>query len=594
MSTKLPKVWAADLIAVINPAGEAPESLVAGNELWSPADGAVRLAGAANEVLNFQLVVEKSAGRVSAIEFVDAGDVEASLFQAITVPVGRSGFFDDPLVPLLAGECGDTIAANLRKSPKQAAQPLAADGTEPPPITLDRRRQVFVVELYIPRGAQAGPRAIGLRIKAGGREFPLTIQLNVWNFQLIDDSGCTADINNYDMAAAGGFPRAEADFDYYLSLERAYMRMCREHRALFHALPYAHSGRIVKNFAPALSGRGRTRAISDWSVYDKHWGSYLDGSAFAGCRGRDWPVEYLYTPVNCNWPALFEKFGTPGYWFEYQTCIRQMAAHFAERGWTKTKFEVFFNHKARWKYFPWDMDEIEFDRDNEATINYASKALEATRDFPQVQVVNRIDSSWIFAKSARTRIGDVVGLWVVNGGSHGRAPDEVALLRGKGQKVWFYGGAGRIAASNRMDNLRWPWMAWGRETDGFCWWLGTGWGTWNSVGAGGDHCLYSGAAFGVEGPLASIRLKVLHRGMQDHAYLTMVARKSGSRAAADAILARTLGPAGREDWYQRGEADEAGGADIITRSKTTKTWNTAPPSAWNAARAELAQAIAGA
>jgi len=237
------------------------------------------------------------------------------------------------------------------------------------------------------------------------------------------------------------------------------------------------------------------------------------------------------------------------------------------------------------------MDEIRFDRDNAATALFARMATEAVKGHPGAKFVNRIDSSWIFGESARGELGDLIQLWVVNRGSQSEAPDESALLRKKGQAIWPYGGAGPIAAPNRLDCLRWPWLAWGREVDGFTWWYALGWGSWESVGRGGDHCMYPGERFGLAGPLASLRLKVLRRGMQDHAYLTLLGAKTGSRAAADEIVGRTVGAKSREDWYQRGEAAEAGGADIQSTSRTVKPWNTAPRSGWLAARAELARAI---
>jgi hypothetical protein len=79
--------------------------------------------------------------------------------------------------------------------------------------------------------------------------------------------------------------------------------------------------------------------------------------------------------------------------------------------------------------------------------------------------------------------------------------------------------------------------------------------------------------------------------MQAHAYLALLAAKTGSRRAADEAVGRTIGAKSREDWYQRGEGLEAGGADIQTTTRTEKLWNTAPRAAWNAARAELARAI---
>ena len=546
--------------------------MAAGSDLWAADSATVRLAGAANEVLAFQLVVERRAGAVRSIR-VEGDRIEASLSQNVAVPVNDK-LFDDALVPLTLGDCGLDVAAAVRQSPKLA----------------DRKRTTFTVELYIPKGTPAGGRKLALLVNTGGREQQINVELTVYGFELPDEATCNADINNYSRSAASGYDVADDDFDGYLALERAHFQMARQHRALFHLLPYGQSGRQEKDFAPPLTGRGRNRHVADWAAFDKHWGPYLDGSAFAGCRGGARPVEYLYTPVNSNWPAYFENFGTEGYWFEYQQVIREMTAHFAERGWTKTKLEVFFNHKTRWKYYPWDMDEIRFERDNYATIDYGRKALEAAREFPAVQIVNRIDSSWVFGKSAYTEMQDLIGLWVVNRGSHSEAPDAVANLRSRGQKVWFYGGAGPIAAADRVENLRWPWIAWGRETDGFCWWNGLGWGGWDNVGPGTNHCLYPGKRFGVNGPLASLRLKVLLRGMQDHAYLTLLTKKAG-RPAVDAIVGRTVGAASREDWYQRHEKVEAGGADIITTSATAKPWNTAKGDAFAAARRLVAEAI---
>lgn len=580
MPAATPMVWAADLIVPVDPRGSQTDATAEGaafarsNEIWNADDSTVQLTGASNEVLTFQLVVEKRAGRIESIS-ADTGDVECALFQHIAVPVG-DGIYDDALVPVIGN--GTEIAMVSRRAPNFTG----------------RKRQTFTVELYVPKGTPAGQRQLSLTVQAGGETYPLTISLTVHGFELPDKPSITADINNYSTSPAQGFfdPDGIDDYDRYLRVMNGYFRMAREHRAHYHLLPYAQSGRMAHPlYAPVLSGRGRDRHVADWSGFDRTWGPLLDGSVFEGVHGYDGPIEYLYLPVNANWPAYFEKYGRPGYWHEYRQVLGEIADHLAERGWTQTKFEVFFNHKTRWKYFPWDMDEIRFERDNQATIDFARAALEATAHQSGIQVINRIDSSWIFPKSARCEIGDIVQLWVVNRGSHSEAPDEVELLRSKGQEVWFYGGAGMIAATDRLDSLRWPWIAWGRQTDGFCWWNGTHGDNWDKVGPGTGHCFYPGARFGVDGPLASIRLKVLHRGMQDHAYLTLLDQKTGSRAASDECIAATVGCKDREDWYQREEAAEVSGADIQVSSKTTKPWNTATRDKWNNARAAVARAI---
>jgi hypothetical protein len=584
MSRTIPSVWCADLLVPVDPCSAGAEVTREGesyplkNELWDAATGAVSLAAAANEVVTFQLVVEGRPDRIESVRFANLKPVEAEVYQHVAVPIeGR--WYDDALVPVDLRDAG----ASVRDT---TARALRVPG---------RKRQTFTVELFVPKGVKAGEREIDIRIRLKGGEERVRVRLTVHAFELGDRPACTADINNYSRSFGQGFEGANDDMDLYLRLERAYFREARKHRAVVHVLSYSQSGHQEPGFAPVLDGRGRHRHVADWRPFDRHWGAYLDGSAYRGMRGApDWPAEYLYTPVNCNWPAYFENFGKAGFEVEFRNVLGAMAAHFHQKKWGKTKFEVFFNHKARWKYYPWDMDEIRFDRDNDATLYFGRLTNDVAKPYPKVRMINRIDSSWIFDKSAQSEMADVIQLWVVNRGCHSHAPDEVERLRRKGQEVWFYGGAGSFQAANRLDNLHWPWIAWGRQTDGFCWWNGVGWGSWEQPGGGGNYCFYPGARFGIEGPLASIRLKVLHRGMQDHAYLTLLTEKTGSRRAADRVIAKTIGSRGREDWYQRREGREVSGADIQTSSATAKAWNQAPIQAWTAARAELAKAIEGA
>ncbi|MCG3181267.1 MAG: hypothetical protein BIFFINMI_03646 [Phycisphaerae bacterium] len=579
MANRKPAIWCADLVVPVSPTEPQAQATAEGdgpaaaNEIWDGAAATVRLAGAANEVLAFQLVVEKRAGRVESID-LDAAGLVGGLFLNVPVAQGER-VCDDVLVPLAFGPVDDAVAAITRKAPRFTG----------------RGRWTFTVELYIPPGTPAGGRDLALTVRAGGAAHRVNVALKVYAFELPAAATCTADLNNYSVVPGAGVEEQDLDYAASIKLTEAYFRLARDHRALFHLLPYSQAGRITGRYAPLLAGRGRDRRVVDFEPFDTFWGGLLDGSAFAGSRGGEHPIEYLYLPVNGNWPATFEKYPSPGYWHEYRQVISQIARHLSERGWRGTKFEVFFNHKARWKFFPWDMDEIRFDRDNYATADYGRAALEAAAVAPDAQIINRIDSSWIFDRTAFEPWAKDIGLWVVNRGSHSEAPDASAHVRKLGGAVWFYGGAGPIAAADRLDNLRWSWIAWGREADGFCWWNGIGFGSWEKVGPGTGHCIYPGQRFGIDGPLPSIRLKVLHRGQQDHAYLTVLTQRTGSRASADAILGQTIGASGREDWYQRGEGVEAGGADILAGSSTGKAWNTAGREVWANARARLAEAI---
>jgi len=606
MAERTPSVWCADLLVNVDPCAVGTDCTVqedgyaSGNEIWDAKTSGIRLAGAANETVMFQMVVEEGAGELQGMSLPDVDGVELSLGANIPVPIkpiltdrdrrseikSASGaqmrksmkgtLLDDPIVPVDLADCADSIAGIVKMAPKVPG----------------RHRSTYTVELHIPKGFPAGQKsgAIVVTLKGQEQRFPLSLQ--VYDFELPDRATCMADINNYSrvMAFPGGVD-ADTDCDEYIAVMNQYFRLAREHRAMFHLLPYSHSGAIARGYAPILEGRGKKRRITDWTSFDRHWSALLDGTAYKGCRFGEYPVEYLYMPTNLNWPAYFENYGREGYDLEFRNIHREMARHFSEKGWTHTRMEVFFNHKVRRKFYPWDMDEIYYERDNEATIKFAKMALEAVADYPNVKFINRIDSSWIFGDSARSEIGDLVQLWVVNRNSIAPRPDEVALLRNKGQEVWFYGGPGGLPAPDRLDSLRWPWLAWGRDTDGFCWWNGEGFGSWDQVDRGANHCLYPGDRFGIQGAVPSLRMKVLLRAMQEHAYLTLLTERTGSRQAGEKIIADTIGCRGREDWFERKRVAEGSGADIQTTSRTTKPWNTASRSAYATAARAAARAI---
>jgi hypothetical protein len=97
---------------------------------------------------------------------------------------------------------------------------------------------------------------------------------------------------------------------------------------------------------------------------------------------------------------------------------------------------------------------------------------------------------------------------------------------------------------------------------------------------------------GIDGALASVRMKAMRRGMQDHAYLTELTKRTGSREAGDGIIAEHLGNTrGREDWWQRDEYPGGSGSDTRARKMSPRPWHSAPRSKWVSARRAVAEAI---
>ena len=92
-------------------------------------------------------------------------------------------------------------------------------------------------------------------------------------------------------------------------------------------------------------------------------GPLFDGTAFSASRRGPRPIPFVYLPINPEWPASYEFWGERGYEAEFVNVLSEMEHHFREKGWTHTNFEVFFNHKKRYKGFPWDGDEVRFQKE---------------------------------------------------------------------------------------------------------------------------------------------------------------------------------------------------------------------------------------
>jgi hypothetical protein len=112
----------------------------------------------------------------------------------------------------------------------------------------------------------------------------------------------------------------------------------------------------------------------------------------------------------------------------------------------------------------------------------------------------------------------------------------------------------------------------------------TGWNYTNGDGVllyPGTDRVYSDSSYGVDGPIASLRLKHWRRGVQDHDYLTMA--RAVNPVATDAIVSRIVPEV---EW-------EVGCSDPTdpTWKRCDISWSTSPD-VWELARRELATIIA--
>lgn len=355
---------------------------------------------------------------------------------------------------------------------------------------------------------------------------------------------------------------------------------------------YGHGGKVGPEFAPRLEGSGKTKHVADWSVYDRHYGPLFDGSAFKDTERGARPIPFVYLPVNPEWPASFLWWGEAGYEREFVNVVGEMERHFREKGWTSTRFEVFFNQKKRYKGFPWDGDETRFARDYDYFKEYARLMKLAVPADSPVQFVMRTDASWTMERQFKELAG-IIRFWVVGGGMTSWYREAVRKVKRRGDIVWVYGGTPPVtqtAATIAADVVR-PWM---QEVDGFVHWqtVAAGEDPWFKFGGGGETLVYPGDRFGIAGPVPSIRLKIQRNVAEDLA-LAEALGKQGNRDEIRREVARRFVGAKPEDWWQArpalADTDslEWTNTDIDEATVNGKVSGPVEPEAWARVRAYL-------
>ncbi len=255
----------------------------------------------------------------------------------------------------------------------------------------------------------------------------------------------------------------------------------------------------------------------------------------------------MYLPINPEWPASFLAWGEPGYEREFVNVVSEMEQHFREKGWTSTRFEMFFNHKKRYKGFPWDGDETRFVRDYSYFKEYARLLREAVPADSPVKFVFRADVSWTMERQFKDLAG-IINFWVCGGTELGWFDGAAKELKDRGDIVWIYGGSPVVTepiSHVTIDVLR-PWL-W--DIDGFVRWQTTqaGKDPWFQFEGGGEAMVYPGDRFGFEGPIPSIRLKVQRNAVQDLTLLNTF-RSARSIESLHSGAARRFNDTSPADW----------------------------------------------
>lgn len=558
------------------------------NWIFSRERKEVSLAGAANEVLGFQILIESDRplrGVTVAVSDLKGpaplpAEGNVRLFKEWYVEVKRPSGGDTGFDCLRPGWYPDALIPLDRPVKPEFAMPF--DLPDRANAVPGQTVQGIWADLYIPRGQAAGTYEGSIRVAAldGDRpvEEALALRLEVFAFALPDEGRLGISLNDYGSIS----PR----------------RMSREKLRAFYQMAHAHGCVLdVLYNAPRASGTGDDLEL-DWTDYDAAFGPLFDGSAFTpacGYRGpgEGVPIPRFYLPFESSsghaWPRPPGEMFTEPYERAVKKALRAFEDHFLEKGWTRTKLMVFYNR----------YDESGRVRE----ISYFARLLREAGLREPGRFLYRVDGG---PPEVVRAVGlDRVGIWCVNGNVRYTHPEEQREIVRHGGQIWVYSSnsarepcIGAPYIDTEALALRtWGWIPWKyRDTvTTMC-----EWGTfyhgegrrWRdpalSAALGGRQVLngdalliYPGEFVGLPEPVPCIRLKALRRGAQDHEYLRLLARKSGDPGVADRIADGVL-------FRAMHEALKPGQDSGKPRERDSRSHD---PAAWDAARRRLAEQI---
>jgi len=414
------------------------------NLIWDGASRRITLKAARNETVAFQIVVERTGGKLQNVA-VTLGELsgpncakipmdDVDLFREWYVHVKkptkgsytlRTGWYPDGLLPCLRWT--GALYPHTYVMPFDLPDPLNNVGDE-------QKNQAVWVDIYIPRSVQSAPPGeytAPITVSSDQGQLQLTLELHLWDFALPEESHLKPNIHT------------DTEINTFSEeMELQYYQLIRRHRLSMYPLGYA----------PALKISG-TNVEIDWSKYDARLAKYLDGSAFTskyGYHGPGYgvPIEFLVLPFDAYptnlykqargiqlsgkefkfyapWPMTMPRQGpTPEYRKIWKNTFQAFQTHFDQHpDWNKTRLLVYFL----------SLDEAYDDVARERMFYFGELLKEARA--PRLEY--RVDG-W-YPKATMERLAKVLNVVILGLGTWD--PAMVADIRGQGVDPWFFTGA---------------------------------------------------------------------------------------------------------------------------------------------------------
>ena len=487
------------------------------------------IAGAKGEYESFQVVVTARGGNLrkgnasaTPLRSANGKEIPAScvtLYREVFVPLRHSvprateapGLVPDPLVPFVNPYTGEPVPEPSWGDKGRVGPRFGASGFE---VWQDQQQPLYV-DVYIPEDVAPGIYSGAIQISAEDTSAELPVTVEVWDFAL--PKGPTHENHFGGFWPVASYLGLEAGSDAFATIEARYAEMMAAHR-INPPLPQrlhpqiSDDGTVV--FAPEAdaaitefvnrlhvtnidiprapfgdhTGENREKAIR----FYRSWYAYLESKGWA-------ERSYLYMLDEPNDPAAYDE-------------VRRLGAvvHEAEPRLRRLVVEQPYTQDPAWGTLDEGID--------------IWCPLFGFIDEPSVErVIAQGDDVWSYTALVQT------------------APPYHPAYETVKNDVPPFWELDFPFASYRIA----PWLNRRYHVTGLLYWSAVHWSNpdrnpWDDPGFrirwnGEGYLFYPGNEAGIDGPVASIRLKNLRDGMEDYEYFAILDAR-GEQAAVDAIV----------------------------------------------------------
>jgi len=599
------------------------------NVHWNAGSKTIRMYAAENEEVAVQIVIPKTGtgfyGRMSQLSGPSSIDADRATFSAMAwVNHVDLGLCPDLVIPL-DGSINGIDRFDI---------PISFKGIP----GANNSVGAMLFEVWVPKDAAAGNYHGQVSVMEGETEIEkLNLNLTVYDFALPDMPTFSFELLSYGMPSENFGAKAHVNIgdglgsgakmvpDETKKIDYQVYKLAADNRCFVNALPYS-SQRGYPRYAYPIEGTGDKAHIMSYKEWDDFFSPILDGkiSKFGE------PPSHFLLPFNVNYPYDCEsepenqfnfmpfEFTIPGgageypelqeFELSYKTVAGQFINHFAEKGWTKTQFEVFNNQKSNpdRNRVPWKLDEptgLDDYRGLHYMLNVARWAFEPAGK-KGVRIANRVDIGHFNCDRFQTPAGRTIscgnskgynkfnadkylkGLidhWVINSTHANGAQETLSEYESPTTKVIIYGSAGTTKAIGLHygEFAGEGFLAARLGIEGrviFRVGLQTADPNNQEAGSYKDNTFYNGQSMGFNGALPPHRLKLWRDAVNDFDYIT-AAMKIDSAATTEIIDAMTRKDRMSENsliqafWFTNNVEDIAAAkaklAEIITGQKVT-------------------------